>query len=115
MNNEIGRVKHVGKTGSKKKNTCWIEKDGKVEELDFLKDVSGWTYQEEGKRVRFNNIDENSSDDQRKNDSKRMGKDMEAEGIFYLTRSHQSKKFLLWWYFQANIKIQKLKEPCRMN
>ena len=40
---ECGRVKLVAKAGSKKRNTCWVEVDGKIEELDFMKDVTGWT------------------------------------------------------------------------
>ena len=43
-----GRIKHVGKNGSKKKNTCWVEVDGNIEELDFLKEVTGWKYKEKG-------------------------------------------------------------------
>ena len=39
---EIGVVKHVGKTNSKKKNVCWIEVDGNLKEIDFLQNVATW-------------------------------------------------------------------------
>ena len=40
-----GKIKHVGKLGSKKKITCWIEKNNEIEEFDFVKDISGWKYE----------------------------------------------------------------------
>jgi hypothetical protein len=54
---QCGRVKYVGKAGSKKKNTCWVEVDGKIEELDFMKDVTGckkWRLKESSFKTEFN-------------------------------------------------------------
>ena len=39
-----GFVKHVRKRYTKKRNVCWINIKGNVEELDFLKDIDSWKY-----------------------------------------------------------------------
>ena len=47
---QTGRVKTVGKGGSKNKDTCWIETDEKEElVLDFMKDIESWQFVEKSK------------------------------------------------------------------
>ena len=80
---KFGRVKHVGKMGGKKKNTCWIVyKDGKEEELDFLKEVEGWKYTKPEQSVNFDHQTNFTV-------SETTGTDtfMEAEGVFHMTRN----------------------------
>ena len=84
-----GKVKFVGKASGSKKNTCWIEINGELHEIDFVKQVSGWTYTEESAGVHFSEVKDAGK---RSNSSNRMEKQMEAEGIFYLTRSVQAKE-----------------------
>ena len=80
---KFGRVKHVGKMGGKKKNTCWIVyKDGKEEELDFLKEVEGWKYTKPEQSVNFDHQTNFTV-------SETTGTDtfIEAEGVFHMTRN----------------------------
>ena len=100
---KTGKVKHVGKSGSKKKNTCWIENGDEVIELDFLKDVSGWKYEKEAEGVKFQ---ETMSYDEQGVSSRRLENEMEAEGVFYLTRNNQPKEV-----FATVIPVSQYKNP----
>ena len=91
---QSGRVKFVGKGTGKKKNTCWIEINGELEELDFMKHVSGWSYTEMAPQVQFRGVSnkEKIQELKKSESSKRMENNMEAEGVFYLTRGDQPKE-----------------------
>ena len=49
-------VKYVGKKTTSKKQTCWIEQDDIVEEIDFSKDADSWKYE---KKSCMNFVDSN--------------------------------------------------------
>ena len=119
----IGMVKFVGKASGNKKNTCWIETDGKLSEIDFMKHVSGWTYNTESPKVQFkethvmefNKEEENQERPQSSKwmenpegsqPSKRLENKMDAEGVFYLTRNSQPKEV-----FAAVIPTSQYKNP----
>ena len=116
-----GIVKFVGKASGKKRNTCWIEVDGKLSEIDFIKQVSGWKYTQEAPRVQFNEtlvVERNEEEEKgsesskgmenetRSISSKRMENEMEAEGVFYLTRNNQPKEV-----FAAVVPTSQYKNP----
>ena len=96
---KTGKVKHVGKRGSKKRNSCWIECDDVLEELDFAKDIEGWKYESGVQRVMFKEADSIEH-------SRRMETSMEAEGVFYLTRKTEPIDV-----FAATIPASQYKHP----
>ena len=96
---KTGKVKHVGKQGSKKRNSCWIECDDVLEELDFAKDIEGWKYESGVQRVMFKEADSIEH-------SRRLETSMEAEGVFYLTRKTEPIDV-----FAATIPASQYKHP----
>ena len=72
-----GIVRHVGKKSSNKKNVCWIDVEGEIHELDFLRDVTSWKYIER-KKLTFDKTIQNSD--------KKTVKEDDEEGIFYMKR-----------------------------
>ena len=42
---ESVHVKNVGKKSTAKKNTCWVETNDSVEEINFQSDVDSWRYE----------------------------------------------------------------------
>ena len=101
-----GRIKHVGKNGSKKKNTCWVEVDGNIEELDFLKEVTGWKYKEKGLSVKFQQGDDENHASGRSKSSRRLENQMDSEGVFFLRRMQESKQV-----FAVTIPVSHYQDP----
>ena len=79
-NSVIGTVKHVGKQHSKKRNVCWVDVQGEIKEIDFLKDVCKWKYITKS-NLKFDERATKSSEEDHK-----VVTENEAEGIFYLKR-----------------------------
>ena len=104
-----GKVKHVGKATGKKRNFCWVEINGVLEELDFTKQVSQWSYTENSPKVQFSEASENEKTQERSQEemsSRRMENEMESEGVFYLTRSDQPREV-----FAAVVPSSQYKNP----
>ena len=89
---KVGRIKHVGRKGTKEKDQCWVDNAGILEVVNFFKDVEEWSYIAK-QTVQFNTEarSENeifyiSNDDTKSEVGIRDDKADEAEGIFYLER-----------------------------
>ena len=79
----------------------WME-----EEVDFIKEVTGWKYKEKGLSVRFQERDDESGTSGRSKPSRRLEKQMDSEGVFFLRRMQESKQV-----FAVTIPVSHYQDP----
>ena len=81
-----GVVKQVGKKSSKKRNTCWIECEDRMTEINFDTDVEACTYNAKN-NVSFM-LEEESANVDGNDKLRKKENEMDAMGVFFLQRDY---------------------------